>query len=61
MITDRAHYSDAIVSTMASQLTSVANACSAICSDTDQRKQQSSASLAFVGGIHWWIPGTKGQ
>ena len=30
---------------------------------TDQRKQQSSASQAFVGGIHRWpvIPRTKGQ
>ena len=26
-----------------------------------QRKHQSSASLAFVRGIHRWIPGTNGQ
>ena len=25
-----------------------------VCSGTDQRKYQSSASLAFVRGIHWW-------
>ena len=32
-------------------------------SDADQRKHQSSASLAFVWGIHRdrWIPRTKGQ
>ena len=32
-------------------------------SDADQRKHQSSASLAFVRGIHRdrWIPRTKGQ
>ena len=32
-------------------------------SNADQRKQQSSASLAFVWGIHRdrWIPRTKGQ
>ena len=31
--------------------------------DADQRRHQSSASLAFVWGIHrdWWIPHTKGQ
>ena len=36
---------------------------STVYSDTDQRKHQSSASLAFVWGIHQdrWIPRTKGQ
>ena len=33
--------------------------CSTVGSDTDQRKLQSSASLAFVWGIHWWIPTQK--
>ena len=28
--------------------------CSTICSGADQSKHQSSASLAFVRGIHWW-------
>ena len=28
--------------------------CSSVCSCADQRKHQSSASLAFVGGIHRW-------
>ena len=46
------HYSDVIIVTMASQLTSVWIVCSAICSGADQRKHQSSASLAFVRGLH---------
>ena len=29
--------------------------CSTVCSGADQRKHQSSASLAFVGGIHRWL------
>ena len=46
------HYSDVIMSAMASQITRVLIVCSAVCSDTDQRKYQSSMSLAFVRGIH---------
>ena len=36
---------------------------STVCSDADQRKYQSSTSLAFVSGIHRWpvFPLTKGQ
>ena len=34
---------------------------STVYSGTDQRKHQSSASLAFVQGIHQWIPRTNGQ
>ena len=49
------HYSDVIMSAMASQITGVLVVCSTICSSADQRKQQSSASLAFVRGIHWWL------
>ena len=37
---------------MASQITSLMIAYSTVYSGTDQRKHQSSASLAFVGGIH---------
>ena len=48
------HYSDVIMSTMASQITGVATVCSNVCSGADQRKHQSSASLAFVWGIHQW-------
>ena len=51
------------MTTMASQITSLAVVYSAVYSDADQRKHQSSASLAFVQGIHRdrWIPRTKGQ
>ena len=59
----RAHYNDIIMSTMASQITSISIICSAICSGTDQRKYQSFVSLAFVRRIHWWqvVALTKGQ
>ena len=48
------HYNDVIMSAVTSQITSVSIICSAVGSDADQRKHQSSASLAFVWGIHWW-------
>ena len=48
------HYSDVIMGAMASQITSLAIACSTVCSGADQRKHQSSASLASVRGIHRW-------
>ena len=37
---------------MASQITGVPIAYSTVCPDADQRKHQSSVSLAFVRGIH---------
>ena len=46
--------SDVIMSAMASQITGVLIVCLNVCSVTDQRKHQSSMSLAFVGGIHRW-------
>ena len=46
------HYNDVIMSTIASQITSLMNVFSTVYSDADQRKHQSSASLAFVRGIH---------
>ena len=48
---------------IASQITSLAIVYSAFYSGVDQGKHQSSASLAFVWGIHRdrWIPRTKGQ
>ena len=49
-----AHYSAIIMSAMASQITSVLSIYSHVCSGVDQRKHQSSASLAFVRGIHRW-------
>ena len=48
------HYSDVIMSEMASIITSVSRFYSTVCSGADQRKHQSSASLAFVMGIHQW-------
>ena len=57
------HYDGVIMTTMASQITSLTVVYSTVYSDADQRKHQSSASLAFVWGIHRdrWIPRTKGQ
>ena len=43
------HYSDVIMDSMASQITSLTIAYSAVYSGENQRKHQSSASLAFVG------------
>ena len=42
------HYSDVIVSKMASQITGVSIVCLSVCSDADQRKHQSSAP-------HHWL------
>ena len=39
---------------IASQITSLTNVYSTVCSNADQRKHESSASLAFVRGIHRW-------
>ena len=46
------HYGDVIMSTIASQITSIAIVCATVYSGADQRKHQSSAALAFVRGIH---------
>ena len=46
------HYDDVIMGAIASQITSLATVYSTVCSGADQRKHQSSASLAFVRGIH---------
>ena len=48
------HYNDIIMSTMASLITGVSIVHWTVCSGADQRKHQSSASLAFVRGIHRW-------
>ena len=48
------HYSDVIMGAIASQITSLTIVYSTIYSGADQRKHQSSASLAFVRGIHRW-------
>ena len=46
------HYDDVIMGAMASQITSLTIVYSTVHSGADQRKHQSSASLAFVRGIH---------
>ena len=46
------YYNDVIMSTMASQITSLTIAFSIVDLSADQRKHQSSALLAFVRGIH---------
>ena len=48
------HYSDVMMSAMASQITCVSIVYSTACSDTDGWKHQCSASLVFVRVIHWW-------
>ena len=48
------HYSDAIMSAMASEITGVLIVYSTVCSDADQRTHQSSASMVCVRGIHRW-------
>ena len=45
---------DVIIGAKASQITSPAIVNSTVYSDADQRKHQSSTSLAFVCGIHRW-------
>ena len=46
------HYGDVIMGAIASQITSITIVYSTFYSDADQRKHQSSTSLAFVRGIH---------
>ena len=46
------HYGDVTMGAIASQITSLTSVYSAVTSDADQRKHQSSASLAFVRRIH---------
>ena len=48
------YYSDVIMGAMTSQITSLTIVYSPVYSGTDQRTYQSSASMAFVRGIHRW-------
>ena len=48
------HYGDVIMGAMLSQISSLTIVYSTVYSGADQRKHQSSASLAFVRGIHRW-------
>ena len=49
------HYNDVIMSLMVSQSTSLRIVYSTVYWGADQRKHQSSPSLAFVGGTHRWL------
>ena len=57
------NYTDVIMTTMASQISSLTVVYSTVYSDAVQRKYESSASLAYVWEIHRdrWLPRTKGQ
>ena len=57
------HYDDVIMTMLASQITSLMVVYSIVYSGVNQRKHQSSASLAFVREIHRdrWISRTNGQ
>ena len=48
------HYYDVIMSGMASQIAGVSIVYLTFCSAVDEKKYQSSASMAFVRGIHRW-------
>ena len=48
------HFTDVIMSAMASQITSISIVCSTVGPGADQREHQSPASLAFARGIHRW-------
>ena len=48
------HYTDVIMSAMASSITGVLIVYSAVFSGSDQRKYQGSVSLSFERGIHRW-------
>ena len=52
LTTHSTHYDDVIMGAMASEITSLTIVYSTVYSGADQRKHQSSASLAFVWGIH---------
>ena len=51
---NRNHYNGVIMSAMAPHITSVSVVCFTVGPGADQRKHQSSASLAFVREIHRW-------
>ena len=59
----KTHYDDVIMTKIASQITSLTVVYWTVYPDVNQRRHKSSASLAFVWGIHpdRWIPRTKGQ
>ena len=52
LVVRKEHYCDVIMGAITSQITSLTIVYSTVYSDANQRKHQSSASLAFVRGIH---------
>ena len=48
------HYTDIIMRTVVTQITSVSIVYISVCSGPDQRKHPTPTSLAFVRGIHRW-------
>ena len=54
------HYSDVIMSSMSSQITSVLIVCSTVCSGTDQENIKTSRDwpLWWESAVDWWIPHT---
>ena len=53
------HYSNVIMTAIASQITGVSIVWSIVCSGVGQRKHESSVSLTFVKGIHRWPVGSS--
>ena len=53
-VSQSSHYNDGIMGVMASQITSLTIVYWTVYSGVDQRKHQSSASLAFEREIHRW-------
>ena len=54
MVVDLDHNNNVIMGAIASQITSLTSIFLTVYSGADQRKHQSYASLAFVGGIYRW-------
>ena len=52
---EKSHYCDIIMSMMTSQITRVSIVYSTVCSGAEQRKYQSSMTLALLIGNHWWL------
>ena len=49
------HYSDVTISAISFEIIGVSSVCSTVCLGEDQRKHQSSVSLAFVRVVHRWL------
>ena len=54
LLSNWSHYNDVIIRAMASQISGISIVYLTVGSGTDEKKHQSSASLAFVWGIHRW-------